>query len=84
MHGGMKLWHFLIVTMIGNWHGPAEDYGGGDAVFLLPNSAKAIVRRTVWSLTPEEKADKREEIESLQKSNVNSDRGGGLGGRHHR
>ena len=32
--------------------GPAEDYGSGDAVFLLPKSAKPIVRSTVWSLTP--------------------------------
>ncbi|KAI2506427.1 Reverse transcriptase (RNA-dependent DNA polymerase) [Fragilaria crotonensis] len=46
----------------------AEDYGGGDAVFLLPKSAKPIVRSTVWSLTPEEKADMREDIEELLKS----------------
>jgi hypothetical protein len=29
------------------WLGPAEDYGGGDAVFLLPKSAKPIVQSTV-------------------------------------
>ena len=34
-------------------------------MFLLPKSAKPIVRSTVWSLTPEEKAEKREEIELL-------------------
>jgi hypothetical protein len=50
------------------WLGPAEDYGGGDAVFLLPKSAKPIVRSTVWSLTPEEKANKREEIEGMLKT----------------
>ena len=49
------------------WLGPADDYGGGDAVFLLPKSAKPIVRSTVWSLTPEERADKREEIDELLK-----------------
>ena len=34
-------------------------------MFLLPKSAKPIVRSTVWSLTPEEKAEKREEIKLL-------------------
>ena len=47
------------------WLGPAENYGGGDAVFLLPSSARPIVRSTFWSLTPEERADKREEIAEL-------------------
>ena len=28
------------------WLGPAEDYGGGDAAFLLPKSARPIVRST--------------------------------------
>jgi hypothetical protein len=52
-------WHSSIVTTAGNWH------VGGDAVFLLPKSAKSFVSSTVWSLTPEEKADEREEIELL-------------------
>jgi hypothetical protein len=48
------------------WLGPVEDYGGGDAMFLLPpKSAKPIVRSTVWSLTSDERADKKEEIEDL-------------------
>ena len=50
------------------WLGPAEDYGGGDAVFLLPKTAKPIVRSTVWSLTPDERIDKKEEIEDLLQS----------------
>ncbi|KAI2509696.1 hypothetical protein MHU86_4678 [Fragilaria crotonensis] len=50
------------------WLGPAEDYGGGDAVFLLPKTARPIVRSTVWSLTPDERVDKKEEIEHLLQS----------------
>ena len=71
MHG----WYEVIAYLdsdnerkLACWLGPAEDYGGGDAVFLLPKSAKPIVRSTVWSLTPEERADKKEEIEALLKS----------------
>ena len=47
------------------WLGPAEDYGGGDAVFLLPSFARPIVRSTCWSLTPEERTNKRVEIAEL-------------------
>ncbi|KAI2491251.1 hypothetical protein MHU86_23303 [Fragilaria crotonensis] len=50
------------------WLGPAEDYGGGDAAFLLPKSAKPIVRSTFWALTPDERADRREEIAELLES----------------
>ena len=50
------------------WLGPAEDYGGGDAVFLLPPSGRPIVRSTFWSLTNGERADRKEEIEGLLKS----------------
>ena len=71
MHG----WYDVVAFLDNNnerklacWLGPAEDYGGGDAVFLLPKSAKPIVRSTVWSLTPEEKVDKREEIEEMLKT----------------
>jgi hypothetical protein len=71
MHG----WYDVVAFLDNNnerklacWLGSAEDYGGGDAVFLLPKSAKPIVRSTVWSLTPEEKADKREEIEGMLKA----------------
>ena len=71
MHG----WYDVVAFLDNNnerklacWLGPAEDFGGGDAVFLLPKSAKPIVRSTVWSLTPEEKVDKREEIEEMLKT----------------
>ena len=71
MHG----WYEVVAYLdndnerkLGCWLGPAEDYGGGDAVFLFPKSAKPIVRSTVWSLTPEERADKREEIKELLNS----------------
>ncbi|KAI2494625.1 Reverse transcriptase (RNA-dependent DNA polymerase) [Fragilaria crotonensis] len=47
------------------WLGPAEDYGGGDAAFLLPKSARPIVRSTFWALTPNERADRKEEIDDL-------------------
>jgi hypothetical protein len=70
MHGWYEVVSFLDNDndrKLACWLGPAEDYGGGDAMFLLPKSAKPIVRSTVWSLTPEERADKREEIESLLK-----------------
>ena len=65
MHGWYEVVSFLDNDKdrkLACWLGPAEDYGGGDAMFLLPKSAKAIVRSTVWSLTTEERADKREEI----------------------
>jgi hypothetical protein len=71
MHGWYEVVSFIDSDndrKLACWLGPAEDYGDGDAVFLLPKSAKPVVRSTVWSLTPEEKADKREEIESLLKS----------------
>ena len=50
------------------WLGPAEDYGGGDAAFLLPKSAKPIVRSTFWALTPEERAERKDEIAELLES----------------
>ena len=46
MHG----WYEIVAYLDNNnerklacWLGPAEDFGGGDAVFLLPKSAKPIV-----------------------------------------
>ncbi len=48
--------------------GPAEDCGGGDAAFLLPKSARPIVRSTFWASTPNERADRKDEIEDLLKS----------------
>ncbi len=45
------------------WFGPAEDYGGGDPMFLLPKSAKPIVRRT---LTPEERDRRIVEIDQRE------------------
>ncbi len=71
MHGWYEVVAYLDYDnkrKLGCWLGPAEDYGGGDAVFLLPKSAKPIVRSTVWSLTPEERADKREETKELLNS----------------
>ena len=44
---------------------PAEDFGGGDAAFLLSELARPIVRRTLWSLTPNKRADRRDEIREL-------------------
>ena len=71
MHG----WYEVVSNLdndnerkLGCWLGPAEDYGGGDAVFLLPKSARPIVRSTFWALTPEERTDRKEEIEELLKS----------------
>jgi hypothetical protein len=58
-------------TKLACWLGPAEDYGGGDSVFILPKSGRPIVRSTVWSLTPNEKVDKKVEIDSLLES-INS------------
>ena len=50
------------------WLGPAEDYGGGDAAFLLPKSARPIVRSTFWALTPTERTDRKDEINDLLRS----------------
>ena len=80
MHGWYDVVAFLDndnERKLACWLGPAEDYGGGDAVFLLPKSAKPLVRSTVWSLTPEEKVDKRGEMEELLSSinsNIGNDR----------
>ena len=60
MHGWYEVVAFLDndnERKLACWLGPAEDYGGGDAVFLLPKSARPIVRSTVWALTPNERAD---------------------------
>jgi hypothetical protein len=68
MHGWYEVVSFLDNDndrKLACWLGPAEDYGGEDTMFLLPKSAKPIVRSTVWSLIPEERADQREEFESL-------------------
>jgi hypothetical protein len=46
MHGWYEVVAFLDndnERKLACWLGPAEDYGGGDAVFLLPKSAKPIV-----------------------------------------
>ena len=70
MHGWYKVVAFLDndnKCKLACWLGPAKDYGQGDAVFQLPKSAKPIVRSKVWSLTPEKRADKREEIDALLK-----------------
>jgi hypothetical protein len=55
-------------TKLACWLGPAEDYGGGDAAFLLPKSGRPIVRSTFWSLTPNEVIDKRTAIRELHES----------------
>ncbi|KAI2504205.1 Reverse transcriptase (RNA-dependent DNA polymerase) [Fragilaria crotonensis] len=71
MHGWYDVVAFLDndnERKLACWLGPAEDYGGGDAVFLLPKSARPIVRSTVWALTPTERADRKDEIEDLLKS----------------
>ena len=67
-------WYEIVAFLDNNnerklacWQGSAEEFGGGDAVFLLPKSAKPIVRSTNWSLTLEERANKREEIDNLLK-----------------
>jgi hypothetical protein len=44
---------------------PAEDFGGGVAAFLLSKLARPIVRSTLWSLTPNKRADRRDEIREL-------------------
>ena len=71
MHGWYEVVSFLDhdnERRLACWLGPAEDYGGGDAAFLLPKSAKPIVRSTFWSLSLDEKADRKDEIEDLLKS----------------
>ncbi|KAI2504178.1 hypothetical protein MHU86_10292 [Fragilaria crotonensis] len=71
MHGWYEVVSYLESDnerKLACWLGPAEDYGGGDTVFLLPKTAKPIVRSTVWSLTPDERVDKKEEIEHLLQS----------------
>ena len=55
-------------TKLACWLGPAEDYGGGDAAFLLPRSGRPIVRSTFWALTPNEMIDKQLEIQALHDS----------------
>ncbi len=45
---------------------PAEDFGGGDAAFLLSELARPIVRSTLWSLTPNKRADQRDKIRELR------------------
>ena len=55
-------------TKLACWLGPAEDYGGGDAAFLLPKSGRPIVRSTFWSLTPNEVIDKQTDIRELHES----------------
>lgn len=49
------------------WIGVAEDYGGGDAFWVLPRSAIPQVRSTVWALTVEEREhpDMKEQIDDL-------------------
>jgi hypothetical protein len=71
MHG----WYKLIAyddnkneRKLACWLGPAEDYGGEDAAFLLPKSSRPIVRSTFWALTLEERADWKDEVEELLKS----------------
>ena len=71
MHGWYEVVAFLDYDnerKLACWLGPAEDYGGGDAAFLLPKSARPIVRSTFWALTPNERADRKDEIEDLLKS----------------
>ncbi|KAI2508452.1 hypothetical protein MHU86_5979 [Fragilaria crotonensis] len=71
MHGWYEVISYLDndnERKLACWLGPAEDYGGGDAAFLLPKSAKPIVRSTFWALTPDERADRREEIAELLES----------------
>jgi hypothetical protein len=55
-------------TQLACWLGPAEDYGGGDSAFLLPKSGRPIVRSTFWALTPNERVDKKEEMDALIES----------------
>jgi hypothetical protein len=59
MHGWYKEVSFLDhdnKRKLACWSGQAEDYGGGDAAFLLPKSAKPMVRSMFWSLSQEERA----------------------------
>jgi hypothetical protein len=68
MHGWYEVISYLDndnERKLACWLGPAEDYGGGDAAFLLPRSAKPIVRSTFWALTPDERVDRRDEIAEL-------------------
>ena len=68
MHGWYEVISFLDndnERKLACWLGPAEDYGGGDAAFLLPKSARPIVRSTFWALTPEERTDRKDEIDEL-------------------
>ena len=68
MHGWYEVVSYLDndnERKLACWLGPAEDYGGGDAAFLLPKTARPIVRSTLWSLTPNERADRRDEIKEL-------------------
>jgi hypothetical protein len=68
MHGWYDVVSFLDhdnERKLACWLGPAEDYGGGDAAFLLPKSGKPIVRSTFWALKPDERVDQREEISEL-------------------
>ena len=71
MHGWYEVVFYLendSERKLGCWLGPAEEYGDGDAAFLLPRSAHPIVRRTFLALTPEERADRKEEIDGLLNS----------------
>ena len=68
MHGWYKVVGYLNndkERKLACWLGPAVDYGGGDSVILLPSFSRPIVRSTCWSLTPEERTDKRVEIAEL-------------------
>lgn len=58
-------------TKLACWLGPAEGHGGGDAAWLLPESAKPIVRSTFWALTINERADKADQIKKLL-DNINN------------
>jgi hypothetical protein len=71
MHGWYEVVSFLDhdnERKFACWLGPAEDYGGGDAAFFIPKSATPIVRSTFWSLSLEERADRRDEIEEFLRS----------------
>ncbi len=71
MHGWYEVIAFLDndnERKLACWLGPAEDYGGGDAAFLLPKSARPIVRSTFWALTPTDRADQKDEIDDLLRS----------------
>ncbi|MFY8201679.1 MAG: hypothetical protein ACOVLE_13465, partial [Pirellula staleyi] len=71
MHEWFKIVGYLDInkeTKLACWLGPAEDYGGGDSAFLLPKSGRPIVRSTFWALTPNERVDKKEEMDALIES----------------